>query len=108
MIECIARLAGLSYFRTYLPHLTAISLPLTFMTKSPYFHWGIAQEHTWNNLRMLIAFQLEISLQDPQYPLLLTSDASQIQLAFPLSQVVESFQLKLIYTDTKILPPIKA
>ena len=78
------------------------------MTKSPCLHWENAQGQAWNNLCMLIALQLEMLLQDPQYPLLLMSNASQIELTFALFQVVEGFQLKLIYTPTKILPPTKA
>jgi hypothetical protein len=106
--ETCARIGSLSFFRHYLPHFTAVALPLLVMTKSPCFYWGPSQEKAWNELRLLVALQVEISLQDPHMPLVLVSDASHVQLAFSLYELRPGFNLKLIYSDSRVLTPAKA
>ena len=106
--ETCARIGSLSFFRHYLPHFTAVALPLLIMTKSPCFYWGPSQEKSWNELRLLVALQVEVSLQNPNMPLILVSDASNVQLAFSLYELGPGFHLKLIYSDSRVLTPAKA
>ena len=62
----------------FIPHLQSHLLPLTkLLNKNTTFHWGIEQTTAYEQLKIIVASNLNLNYIDTRYPLILYCDASQ-------------------------------
>ena len=73
-----SRLACLQYLSPWIPNFKLIALPFFIMLRDQTFTWSLQHQKWYNNLKYLIALQIQLTLPDPSKHLFCTSDASQV------------------------------
>ena len=84
--ETGSRLAALSYFQAYLPALKKLALPIITMVNSGIFQWTQIEQEAWEKVRFVVSLNIRNHIHNPNLRLILTTDASQVSIAFVLYQ----------------------
>ena len=101
--ECLSRLAVCNYFSSHLPLLRKITAPLHVMCQGENFRWGEIESKSWANLKQLISLKIRNYHIDPTKPLFVTTDSSQIAIAFMAFQVSTEGEIRVVCCDSKLL-----
>ena len=101
--ETLSRLAVTTYFSSYIPLLKKITSPLHKMCLSENFNWGQLEAEAWGNLKFVCGLKIKNYLIDKSRPLFLTTDASQISIAWMLFQINKDGDIEIVATDSKLL-----
>ena len=100
--ELSSRLSSLNYFRSYLPWLKLVSIPLVELLKEKSFHWDKVHQETFECLLMLVSLQIKNFTPDPGAPFIISCDASKVAMGYCLYTLHPSGALQLITCDSKL------
>ena len=85
-------LGSLNYYRTFLPHLAKLVSPLTNILKGPArkkktpIPWEAEHEEAYQEPIQALTFSTRLSFEDPELPLVLSTDASSTHVGAVLEQ----------------------
>ena len=72
------------------------------MIKSDKFTWGSVENASWEAIKLRISLEFENCPLDPNKPLFITIDSSQIARCYLLFQLDDDGYIKMVFTKSKI------
>ena len=97
---------GLSgYYRDYIPHYAAVTVPLTDLTKKgkpDVVEWGLAQDNAFRSLKSSLTSAPILKLPDVDMPFVLRCDASSVGLGAVLLQYHDQALFPVSYASKKV------
>ena len=104
----VRRLIGMaSFYRSFIPHFSAVVSPLTDLTSkrcSNTVPWGERQQQAYDTLKQLLSQNPILKLPDLSRPLYLQTDASETGLGGCLLQEYDGIKHPIAYASRKLLP----
>ena len=94
------------YYRDYIPHYSAIAVPLTDLTKKGQpkcVEWGEAQEKAFTTLKKLLTSKPILRIPDLDKMFVLRTDASDVGIGAMLLQEAEGRLFPVMYASKKLL-----
>ena len=88
-------LGSVNYYRRYLPKLAELAAPITDLLKGPPRRkttrvvWGVEQQTSFESVKDALKEAAELAYEDPDKPLVLSTDASQHHVGSVLEQYVD-------------------
>ena len=80
--EIQSRLAQMAYFSSHLPAFKICAYPLyTLCREATMKNFGLIHLHTFNNLKFLFKLCITLTIPNPDYRLVLSSDASSVGMS---------------------------
>ena len=99
----MSHIGTFSYFSSYLPLLKKISSPLQTLATADSFYWGKLEEELYKSVKQLIALEVKNYLIDPTKILWITTDFSQISVAYMCFPLSDECYLKVVNCDSRLL-----
>ena len=101
--EAGSRISVISYYSKFCVWLRLLALPILAAMKRENFTWGKLEEEAFRNILFVISLQIKMSHFNPDWILLITTDASHVAInASYFNFHPKSGELQLFDTVTKI------
>ena len=102
-LQCF--LGMLNYYQDFLPKFTRISEPLRELTrKGVSFEWTARRQTAFQTLKEMIRCDLKLGIFDPQFPTILSTDASDVGIGGVLSQIQYGKEIPIAFGHHTLTP----
>jgi RNase H-like domain found in reverse transcriptase/Reverse transcriptase (RNA-dependent DNA polymerase) len=96
-----SRIYALNYWTKFIPNLAELKFPLNQILRSGIFSWTQEADDAWENIKVMVALDIKLTIPNKDEQLLITTDASKVACSCIL-WVCRSNNLKVVGCYSKL------